>query len=65
MAFHEARRVSSANTVGHLGRVWRISPTLKKTVWLVIHPDIRFWVVESRPDPLNPAWPTILASYTL
>lgn len=65
MAFHEARRVSSANTVDHLGRVWRISPTLKKTVWLVIHPDIRFWVIESRPDPLNPAWPTILASYTL
>ena len=65
IALHEARRVSHANTIDHLGKSWRISPTLKKTVWLVIHPGIRFWVVESRPDPLNPAWPTILASYTL
>lgn len=65
MAYHEPRRVSPANTVDFLGRQWRITPTLKKTVWLVIHPDLVFWVVDRKPDPREPVWPTTLAKYRL
>jgi hypothetical protein len=65
MAYHEPRRVALANTVDFTGKTWRISPTQKKTVWLVIHPDNAFWVVDQEPDPQKQGWPAVLAEYKL
>jgi hypothetical protein len=65
MAYHEPRRAALANTVDFMGKTWRISPTQKKTVWLVIHPDNVFWVVDQEPDPQKQGWPAVLAKYKL
>ena len=65
MAYHETRRVSPAHTIDFRGREWPISPTMRKTVGVVLHPDIKFWVIEHQPDPASPAWPNILACHSL
>ena len=65
IAFHEMRLVSPANTVAYAGRDWPVTPTLKKRLWLVVHPDKQFWVVDAKPDPLRPTWPSVLAHYDL
>lgn len=65
LAVHETRRVSADFTIDFMGKAWPITSTPRKRVHLVIHPSNRFWVVDQAPDPLHPAWPTILAAYTL
>jgi hypothetical protein len=65
IAYHQPRLVSSAYTIDYHGRSWKITPTGRKKVALVIHPDQRFWVVEKMPDPRNPGWPNVLAKYTI
>ena len=65
LAWHESRRVSAGTRVEYQGRTWIITPTPLVYVWLVTHPGIRFWVVSSRPDPLQPQWPNILGHYKL
>jgi len=65
MAYHQPRAVSRANTIDYNGQSWNITPTLKRKVALVIHPQRQFWVVESMPDPREPQWPTILGKFTL
>ncbi len=65
MAYHMPRSVSRANTIEYNGLSWNITPTLKRKIALVIHPGKQFWVVESMPDPCNPAWPIVLGKFTL
>lgn len=63
LALHIPRRVSSASTVEFLGKTWKISPTLHKTVLIVHHPGIRFWVI---PQTKNLSkWPDVLGSFSL
>lgn len=65
MAYHEPRTASKANTIDYQGTTWNITPTSRKNVALVIHPQRQFWVVESMPDPRKPQWPNILGKFTL
>jgi hypothetical protein len=65
LALHLQRRLNADCTVDFLGRSWQVSPTRRKTVTLVHHPAKRFWVIAHPPTPQSPAWPDILASYTL
>ena len=47
-----------------MGRKWTITPTLKQYVWLAVRPSDRgFYVLETKPDPTNPASPPILGRY--
>ena len=63
---HVPRSVELGCRVEFLGRKWRISRTLKKTVWLAIRPEnAGFYVLEDRPDPTNPVVPRILGKYRL
>lgn len=63
---HEPRRVELGCSVEFMGKKWRISRTLKKTVWLAIRPEGKgFYVLEERPDPTNPVVPRILGKYKL
>lgn len=62
-ALHIPRRVSSASTVEFLGRSWKITPTVHKTVLIVHHPHQRFWITAPAKRPTS--WPDILGSYSL
>lgn len=62
-ALHIPRRVSPANTIEFLGQSWKITPTTRKTVLLVHHPNHHFWVIIPT-TPLT-TWPNVLASYSL
>jgi hypothetical protein len=63
LALHVPRRVSSASTVSFLGKTWRITPTLRKTVLIIHHPEQRFWIVT--PSKRVTTWPDVLGSYSL
>jgi hypothetical protein len=65
LAIHLQRRLNADYTVDFLGRAWHVSPTQRKIVTIVHHPAQRFWVIAHPPTYPNPAWPDILASYTL
>jgi hypothetical protein len=65
LALHIQRRLNSDNTLDFLGRTWPVTPTQRKIVTLIHHPNQRFWVVPHRPNPKNPVWPEVLACHTL
>lgn len=65
LALYVQRRLNADYTLDFLGRTWPITPTARKTVTIVHHPDQRFWVIPHTPDPLHPVWPDVLASFTL
>ena len=61
---HIPRRVESRCHIDFMGRKWTITPTLKQYVWLAVRPaDRGFYVLETKPDPTNPAIPPILGKY--
>ncbi|MGN1149993.1 MAG: hypothetical protein ACI4SY_04725 [Sutterella sp.] len=61
---HIPRSVELGCGVEFMGHKWRISRTLRKTVWLAVRPEnAGFYVLEDRPDPTNPVVPRILAKY--
>ena len=61
---HIPRRVESRCRIDFMGRKWTITPTLKQYVWLAVRPaDRGFYVLETKPDPTNPAIPPILGKY--
>jgi hypothetical protein len=62
-ALHIPRQVSSASSIEFLGRTWRISPTLHRSVLIIHHPNRRFWVLP--PTKNLSKWPDVLASYSL
>ena len=55
-------RVNNDNTVDFLGQNWELTPTSRRTVTLVHHPEARFWIVEEPPKLI---WPTVLGAYSL
>jgi len=65
LAIHIQRRLYADNTLDFLGRSWPISPTKRKIVTLIHHPNKCFWVVPHPPNPKNPRWPEVLAHFTL
>lgn len=65
LALYVHRRLNADYTLDFLGRNWPVSPTARKIVTIVHHPCQRFWVIPHLPNPNNPVWPNVLASYTL
>jgi hypothetical protein len=65
LALHLQRRLNSDFTIDFLGSSYPVTPTKRKSVTIVHHPQSRFWVIASPPTPQNPVWPDILASHTL
>ncbi len=57
-----SRRVNNDHTIDFQGRNYEISPTLRKSVTLVHHPNRRFWAVEHPPKDV---WPPILGAFSL
>lgn len=62
-ALHVSRKISSASSIEFLGKTWKITPTLHKSVLIIHHPNLRFWVVSPTKDLSK--WPDVLASYSL
>ena len=61
-ARHVERSVVGGNRIRFNGREYKIAPTMKKKVWLVIRRD-RFWVVDDDPLKNRCQWPEKLGSY--
>jgi hypothetical protein len=60
-----SRRLSRDHTVEVLGHSYPVSASALKTVTIILHPGLRFWVLPHPPDPKNPVWPAILAAHSL
>ena len=56
------RRVNNDHTVDFPGQNWELTPTSRRSVTLVHHPEARFWIVEEPPKLI---WPAILGAYGL
>ena len=56
------RRVNNDQTIDFEGRNYEIAATSRKSVTIVHHPDLKFWVVDHTPKDL---WPPILGTYGL
>ena len=54
------RRVNNDQTIDFEGRNYEIAATSRKSVTIVHHPDLKFWVVDHTPKDL---WPPILGTY--
>lgn len=65
LAIYLQRRLNADHTLDFLGRSWPITPTSRKIVTLIHHPNQRFWVVPHPPTPRKPTWPDVLAHFTL
>jgi len=65
LAIHSQRRLNADYSVDFLGHNYPVTPSKRKSVTIVHHPNSRFWVIASPPDPKNPVWPDILASFSL
>ena len=61
-ARHVERSVVGGTRIRFNGREYKIAPTMKKKVWLVIRRD-RFWVVDDDPLKNRCQWPAKLGSY--
>jgi len=64
-ALHFSRRTNADHQIDFLGRSWPIGPTQRRTVTLVHHPDLQFWVIAHRPTAPDHRWPHILAKFSL
>jgi transposase len=65
LALHLQRRLNADFTIDFLGSVYPVTPSKRKSVTIVHHPERRFWVIASPPQKNHPVWPDILASYSL
>ncbi len=57
-----SRRVNHDHSIDFDGHNYEIAPTLRKTVTLIHHHRLRFWILEHPPKDV---WPTILGRFTL
>jgi|GEM_PF-164219 len=56
-----SRRVNADSSIDFEGLSYEISPTKRKSVTVLYHPNSKFWVLEHVPTSF---WPPILASFT-
>ena len=61
-ARHVERSVVGGNRIRFNGREYKIAPTMRKKVWLVIRRD-KFWIVEDSPLKNRCQWPARHGSY--
>jgi hypothetical protein len=62
LSLRASRRVNNDQTIDFEGLSYEISPTQRKTVTIVHHPNRRFWVLEHPPTEV---WPNVLGAFTL
>jgi len=65
LALYLQRRLNADYTLDFLGRTWPITPTARKSVTIVHHPNQCFWVIPEPPNPLHPVWPDVLGCFSL
>jgi hypothetical protein len=65
LALYHQRRLNADGTLDFLGQNWPVTTLRQKTVTLVHHPELCFWVIPQPPDPKHPVWPTVLAHHRL
>jgi len=56
-----SRRVNADSTIDFEGACYEISPTRRKRVTVLYHPNSKFWVLDHPPSLV---WPPILGSFT-
>ena len=61
-SLRSTRRVNHDHTIDFDGQNYEISPTLRKSVTLLHHPKLRFWVLELPPTDI---WTPILGHFSL
>jgi hypothetical protein len=61
-SLRSTRRLNNDHTIDFDRQNYEISATLRKSVTLLHHPNLRFWVLEHPPKDI---WPPILAHFTL
>ena len=57
-----SRRVNNDHTIDFEGQNYEISPTTRKFVSIIYHPNLKFWVVSDTPKAI---WPCIHAEFSL
>ena len=62
LSLRTSRRVNNDQTIDFEGLSYEISPTQRKTVTIVHHPNRKFWVLEHPPKDV---WPPVLGAFTL
>ena len=61
-SLRSSRRVNNDGTIDFEGASYEISPTRRKRVTIVHHPERRFWVLEEDPKSV---WTQVLGDFTL
>lgn len=61
-SLRSSRRVNNDGTIDFEGESYEISPTRRKRVTIIHHPDRRFWVLEEDPKSV---WTPVLGDFTL
>lgn len=61
-SMRDKRRVNNDQTIDFEGLNYEIASTSRKTVTIVHHPNLKFWVVEHPPKDV---WPCILGTFSL
>jgi hypothetical protein len=62
LSLRTTRRVNADHSIEFEGRHYPISPTLKKRVTVLYHPQSKIWILE---EPPNLIWPNILGHFSL
>jgi hypothetical protein len=62
LSLRTTRRVNHDHTIDFDGRSYELSPTNRKRITVVYHPNLRFWALETPPST---RWPLILGSFDL
>lgn len=62
LSLRSTRRVNHDLTIDFEGRNYEISPTKRKTVTIIHHPNRCFWVIEHPPTAI---WPPVLGAFSL
>lgn len=57
-----SRRVNNDHTIDFVWHHYEISATARKSVTIIHHPGLKFWVVEQLSKAV---WPVILGEFTL
>jgi hypothetical protein len=62
LSLRTTRRVNTDHSIEFEGRCYPISPTLKKRVTVLFHPQSKIWILEEPPKLI---WPNILGHFSL
>lgn len=62
LSMRGTRRVNNDQTINFEGRNYEIASTSRKSVTIVHHPNLKFWVADHPPKDV---WPPILGTYGL